>query len=392
MNKACFPIYHTYPGLVYWDSAASGLKLGLALDVEYDFLRSSYANVNRGVYHLSAKASMAYEEARMTLAHYFNCDGQGFVFVRGATEGINLFAASVVAPTMKSGQNIVITQLEHHSNILIWRAICREKNGELRVIPLDAHGQIDKIQRDRMIDHNTHLVAMTHASNVTGVINDLSWIEDVQKRGIWTLIDGAQMAAHYAIDVRSLQCDAYVVSAHKMYGPCGIGAVMLSEKAREVAHPYQRGGGMVAKILDDHEVFLEDPYRFEAGTPHISGAIGFAETSRWLKKNLSLIHEKERKTFRYLLSQWQEHLQPMHVWCDPAGIGILAFDIDGVHPHDLATFCDIHGVAIRAGHHCASPLIRSWGKQAVARLSIGAYNDEDDVDQLITVLKKVRGV
>ena len=389
--KASFPVFENDVNLAYWDSAASGLKLGIALEQEYNFLKQRYANVHRGVYHLSAVASQDFEESRRYLAMHFDCDTDGFVFVRGATEGINLFAAAVIEPSIQSGQNIVITQLEHHANILVWRELCRKKKCELRVVALHPSGHLDIRHLEQLVDDDTHLISMTHASNVTGTINDLSWIKRAKQRGIWTLVDGAQMVAHRDVSIRTLEADAYVVSAHKMYGPNGIGAVMLSARARANAQPYQRGGGMVAKILPDSEVFHADPWRFEAGTPHISGAIGFATACRWLNEHRTVIEKIEKETFSYLMERWNKQMQNVPTWTDPNGVGIVAFDMPGVHAHDLATLCDVQNVAIRAGHHCAYPLIQALGRQAVARISLGAYNDKRDVDQLMKVLSLALG-
>lgn len=388
--KAFFPVFESDTTLAYWDSAASGLKLGVALDAEYLFSKTRYANVHRGVYRLSAVATEDFEEARTSLAHYFDCDRSGFVFVKGATEGINLFSAAVIAPTIREGQNIVITAMEHHANILVWRALCREKKCELRVLPLNASAQLDAELLWELVDEKTHLISMIHASNVTGAINDLTWVKKAKERGIWTLVDGAQMAAHRPVSINSIGADAYMVSAHKMYGPSGIGALMLSERACAQAIPYQRGGGMVAKILEDTELFQEGPWRFEAGTPHISGAIGFAAACRWLQEHAAQVAEQEHSTFNYLLDRWALLMSDVPTWSAKAGVGILAFDLPGVHPHDLATLCDTKNVAIRAGHHCASPLIQALGRHSIARISLGAYNDKKDVDQLMSVLSCAR--
>lgn len=387
MVKSHFPMFAADPDLAYWDTAASGLKLGVALDDEYYFLKHRYANVHRGVYKLSAAASLDYEEARAYLADYFVCDKEGFVFVRGATEGINLFASSVIEPGLKSGDNIIISQSEHHANILVWKELCRRYACELKVVKLNDDFRVDLNHLYELMDDRTVLIAMTHASNVTGAVNDLSWVSKARSQGIWTLIDGAQMASHHAVDMNALGVDAYAVSAHKFYGPCGIGAVMLSQRARDVARPYQRGGGMVGKIFAESESFQADPHRFEAGTPHISGAIGFASACRYLAEHRRAILERERTVFAYLLKRWRLCMNNVPTWTDPSGIGIIAFNVPGVHPHDLATLCDHHHVALRAGHHCASPLMASWGQSSVARISVGAYNDVQDVDRLMGVLK-----
>ena len=389
MFKQFFPIYNHHPQLVYLDSAASTLKNSVVLDREHVFATTRYANVHRSVYSLSAYATEDYEGARAVCANYFHVASEGFIFVRCATVGINVFAQTVIAPRLRATHNIVITVMEHHANLVIWHTLCSQVQAELRVARIMADGTLDQEHLASLIDDNTLLVAMTHVSNVTGVINNLDSIKNISARGIWTLVDGAQMLAHHRVDVGSLGCDAYVVSAHKAYGPSGIGAVMLSERARSSASVYHMGGGVVARVQHDGITYQDYPWRFEAGTPHITGAVGFSAALEWLSVHAEAIVQHEQHIWHYLWQQWHEHLGDIPMLGHYEGQGMCAFNMPHIHAHDVATWCDSHHVAIRAGALCAAPFVEALGHKSLARVSLGCYNDVEDINIFIDCMKKL---
>ncbi len=388
--KRDFPIFTNNPGVVFLDSAASAQKPASVIDRVSDFYRHDYANVHRGVYRLSVKSSELYENARDRAAKFLNAaDPSEIIFVRGATEGINLVVYSWGAANLKAGDEVLITELEHHANIVPWQ-ILRDRIGfTLKVAPIDATGGIDMAVLESLIGPKTKMVAVTQLANATGALVPVeAIIRLAHAKGALALIDGCQAAPRMMVDVQALDCDFYVFSGHKMYGPTGIGVLYGKRALLQEMPPWQGGGDMILNVTFEKTTFQEPPARFEAGTPDISGAIGLATALDYidaLGRDAIAAHEAELTEYGIgVLSRMPG------VKLVPAGqrrFGILSFGVDGVHPHDLATILDQHSVAVRAGHHCAQPLMDKLNLAATTRASFGVYNDERDIDSLAAAIK-----
>ncbi|MDE2165499.1 MAG: cysteine desulfurase [Alphaproteobacteria bacterium] len=387
--KRDFPIFERNPGLVFLDSAASAQKPAAVIDRVTEFYRSDYANVHRGVYRLSARSSDLYEGARETARKFLNAaSSDEIVFVRGATEGINLVAYSWGMTFLKPGDEVLITELEHHANIVPWQLI-RERTGlKLVVTPIDASGGIDMAEFEARLSRRTRLVAVTQLANATGAMLPVEAMARLAHRhGAKILVDGCQAAPRLPVDVRALDCDFYVFSGHKTYGPTGIGVLYAKREILEAMPPWQGGGDMIEQVTFEKTTFQHPPHRFEAGTPDISGAIGLAAALDYIEalgRDAIFAHEEE------LTGYGVDKLSRLPgIRLVPAGqrrLGILSVDVPGVHPHDLATVLDQHHVAVRAGHHCAQPLMDKLGLAGTTRASLGIYNDERDIDALAAAL------
>ncbi len=387
--KRDFPIFARNPGLVFLDTAASAQKPAAVIDEVAEFYRNDYANVHRGVYSLSARATDRYEAARDTVRRFLNAaDAREIVFVRGATEAINLVAYSWGATYLKPGDEVLVTELEHHANIVPWQLIRARTGLKLVAAPIDATGGLDMAAFERLIGPRTRLVAVTHLANATGAVVPVEAVVRLaHAHGAKVLIDGCQAAPRLPVDVQALGCDFYVFSGHKTYGPTGIGVLWARRELLDSMPPWQGGGDMILSVTFEETIFQEPPYRFEAGTPDISGAIGLARALDYidgLGRDAVAAHEAA------LTGYGVDRLAAMKgVRLMPAGqrrFGILSFDVDGVHPHDLAQVLDQHGVAVRAGHHCAQPLLDRLGLAATTRASLGIYNDERDIDALAAAI------
>ncbi|MDE2228276.1 MAG: cysteine desulfurase [Alphaproteobacteria bacterium] len=387
--KRDFPIFEHNPGLVFLDSAASAQKPAAVIDHVAEFYRSDYANVHRGVYRLSARSSDRYEGARETVRKFLNAaSADEIVFVRGATEGINLVAYSWGMAFLQPGDEVLITELEHHANIVPWQLI-RERTGlKLIVAPIDASGGIDLAAFEARLSRRTKLVAVTHLANATGAILPVETMARLaHEHGAKILVDGCQAAPRLPVDVRALDCDFYVFSGHKIYGPTGIGVLYAKGEILEAMPPWQGGGDMIEQVTFEKTTFQHPPHRFEAGTPDISGAIGLAFALDYIEalgRGAIFAHEEE------LTGYGVDTLSRLPgIRLVPAGqrrLGILSIDVPGIHPHDLATVLDQHHVAVRAGHHCAQPLMDKLGLAGTTRASLGIYNDERDIDSLAAAL------
>jgi cysteine desulfurase / selenocysteine lyase len=388
--KRDFPIFANNPGLVFLDTAASAQKPAQVIDEIADFYRTDYANVHRGVYRLSARSSERYEAVRETVRRFLNApDAREIVFVRNATEAINLVAYSWGMANLGPGDEVLITELEHHANIVPWQLI-RERTGlKLVAAPIDKTGGLDMEAFERLLGPRTRLVAVTQLANATGAMLPVEGIARLaHERGAKLLVDGCQAAPRLPVDVQALGCDFYVFSAHKTYGPTGIGVLWACRKILDAMPPFLGGGDMILNVTFEKTLFQEPPHRFEAGTPDISGAIGLARALEYLEglgRNKIAAHEQA------LTGYGVDRLSRMKgVSLVPAGqrrIGILSFHVDGVHPHDLAQVLDQHRVAVRAGHHCAQPLLEKLGLAATTRASLGVYNDERDIDALVRAIE-----
>jgi cysteine desulfurase/selenocysteine lyase len=393
--KRDFPIFANNPGLVFLDSAASAQKPEAVIDRVSDFYRTDYANVHRGVYRLSARSSELYEGARETARKFLNAaSSDEIVFVRGATEAINLVAYSWGATFLKPGDEVLVTELEHHANIVPWQLI-RERTGlKLNAAPIDDSGGLDLAAFEKMLSKKTKLVAVTQLANATGALLPIeAIIRLAHQAGAKVLIDGCQAAPRLPVDVRSLDCDFYVFSGHKTYGPTGIGVLYAKRAILESMPPFQGGGDMIEQVTFEKTTFQHPPHRFEAGTPDISGAIGLARALEYidgLGRDAILAHE-EQLTF-YGVDRLSKIQGVKLVGAGQNRLGILSLDVQGIHPHDLATILDQHRVAVRAGHHCAQPLMDRLGLAGTTRASLGIYNDESDIDALADALAQARKI
>jgi len=386
-----------FPGVADWhylDTAATAQKPQAVIDAIARAYGPDYATVHRGVYARSANMTLAYEAARRKVARFISARSDSeIVFVRGATEGINLVAQSWGGANLKAGDRILISTLEHHSNIVPWQLIAEKQGAQIEVVPLTADGKIDLDAMAAMITPAHKLVALAHVSNVLGSALDVRRASDIAHGvGAKILIDGCQAVPRLAIDVAALGCDFYVFSAHKLYGPTGIGVLWAHETILQSMPPYQGGGSMIDKVTFEKTTYAPAPTRFEAGTPHIVGVVGLAAAIDYVEAiGLDVIHAHECA----LVWQAREALQSLNsvrVFGPEDSCGILSFEVEGVLPHDVGTILDEEGVAIRAGHHCAQPLMRELGVEATARASFGIYSDESDVAALVRGIERVRKI
>ena len=396
--RADFPALHQeshgHP-LVYLDNAATTQKPLAVIDAVRTFYERDCSNVHRGVHLLSQRATVAFEQARTTIKNHIGAaDSREIVFTRSTTEGINLVAASFVRPRIEAGDEVLISTMEHHSNIVPWQLLCEERGAILKVIPIDDDGDIILEEYERLLTERTKIVGVVHVSNALGTINPVrEMIELAHARGVPVLIDGAQALPHLAVDVRELDCDFFVCSAHKAYGPTGIGALYGKREHLLDMVPYQGGGDMILSVSFEGTTFNEPPHRFEAGTPNIEGAIGFAAALKYVDDlGLDSIANHEAQ----LLADATEAVLAVPgvrlIGSAPHKASVLAFVMEGVHPHDIGTILDSEGVAVRAGHHCAQPVMARYGLSATVRASFALYNTAPEIDALVAGLEKVREV
>jgi cysteine desulfurase/selenocysteine lyase len=393
-----FPILHQEVHgrpLVYLDSAATSQKPQVVIDALADYYARDNANVHRGVHRLSERATEAYEGARARIQRFLNAaHSREIVFVRGTTEGINLVAQTYGRRTVGRGDEVVITALEHHSNIVPWQMLCEEKGAVLRVVPIDDAGEVDVDVYERLLGERTRLVAVAHVSNALGTIVPVKrMIAAAHHRGIAVLVDGAQAAPHLRVDVRDLDCDFYTFSGHKTYGPTGIGVLYGRTDLLEAMPPFQGGGDMIKSVSFEKTVYNDLPYKFEAGTPDIAGAIGLGAALEYLEGlGLDRVAAHEHA----LLVHGTERLSALPgvrlVGTAREKASVLSFLVDGVHAHDVGSILDREGIAVRTGHHCAMPVMTRFGIAATARASLGVYNTREDIDALVEGLAKVREI
>jgi cysteine desulfurase / selenocysteine lyase len=388
-----FPIFARHPGLAFLDSAASSQKPRQVIDGVAEFYRSDYANVHRGVYKLSARSTDLFEEAREKLRRFFNAaDEREIVFTRNTTEAINLVAQSWGPAHLKPGDEIVISDVEHHSNILPWQQLRDRLGLKLLVAPTDDTGEFDLARFEALLSARTRLVAVTHLSNVTGAILPVERIVELaHAKGARVLIDGSQAAPRMPVDMQALGCDFYAVTGHKLYGPTGIGVLYGRYDVLEAMPPWQTGGGTILNVEFAHTDYIEPPHRFEAGTPDISGAIGLGYAVDFIESiGRAAIAEHEAALTGYGVDRLSQIGGLRLIAGGQRRLSILSFNLDGVHAHDVGTVLDQHDVAVRVGHHCAQPLMDKLGIAGTARASFGVYNDEADVDRLVAAIESCR--
>ncbi len=394
--RADFPIFeHKVKGrdLIYLDSAASAQKPQVVLDTLHRFYAEGYANIHRGVYRLSGEATQIYEGTREKVRRFIGAaETKEIVFVRGTTEGINLLAHSFGKPRVGEGDEVLVTEMEHHSNIVPWQLLCEEKGARLVVAPMDDRGQLDLDAYTALLGKRTKLAALGHVSNALGTVNPIKeMIRLAHERDIPVVVDGAQALPHLPVDVRDLDADFYVFSGHKLYGPTGIGIVYGKSELLADMPPYQGGGDMIRSVTFEKTSYAPPPGRFEAGTPDIAGAIGLGAAIYYLESigfEAVMAHERELTAYGEGVLGEIEGLKMIGTAADK--VGVFSFTIDGVHPHDLGTILDGDGICIRAGHHCAQPVMDHFGLPATARASLGLYNDKSDLDALAVGLRKCK--
>ena len=394
--RADFPILqqevHGRP-LVYLDSAATSQKPRQVIDAVSRYYECDNANVHRAVYQLAERATRAYEDARTVVARHIGAgDPREIVFVRGATEAINLVAQSFGRVHVGEGDEILVTGMEHHSNIVPWQLLCQEKGARLRVAPLDERGDVILEEYEKLLSPRTRLVAAVHVSNALGTVNPVeTFIALARERNIPVLLDGAQALPHMPVDVGSLGCDFYAFSGHKVFAPMGIGVLWARAAHLEAMPPWQGGGEMIASVTFEKTTFNEVPYKFEAGTPDVAGAVGLGAALQYVEGlGLDAIatHEDELLAYGSDLLTGLGGVELIGTARHKAGV--LSFVLDGIHPHDVGTILDREGIAVRTGHHCAQPVMDRYGVPATVRASLGLYNTREDLDALARGLGVVR--
>ncbi len=381
--------------LAYLDNGASSQRPRVVVEAEADYALREHANVHRGVHTLSQRATARYDGVRESLRAFLKAPAASeVIFTAGTTAGLNLVAASYGRSTLKPGDEILLTEMEHHSNIVPWQLTAQATGAVIRVIPVTEAGSLDLGALERLLTSRTRLVALTHVSNVLGTVNPLRQIADrAHAVGAVVVVDGAQATAHLSVDVQALGCDFYVASAHKMYGPTGVGFVWGRRALLDAMPPWQGGGGMIQSVTFEETTYAPVPARFEAGTPPIAQVVGFGAALEYLGGlNREQVDAHEADLLAYATDQLLR-LPRVRVFAATAErVSVLSFMLDGIHPHDVGTVLDLHGVAVRASHHCAQPLMRRLGVPGTVRASFGLYNTRSEVDALIEGLREVRQV
>jgi cysteine desulfurase / selenocysteine lyase len=381
--------------LVYLDNAATAQKPQVVIDTLDRFYREENSNVHRGVHFLSQLATEEYEKARVTAQRFLNAaEAREIIFVRGTTEGINLVASTFGRAGIKAGDEILISAMEHHSNIVPWQMLCEEKGATLRVAPINDAGEIRLDEFEKLLNPKTKIVAVVHLSNALGTLNPVGKIiEMAHRRNVPVLLDGAQAAPHLKVDVRELDCDFYVFSGHKLYGPTGIGVLYGKTALLEAMPPYQGGGEMISSVTFEKTTYNTIPNKFEAGTPHVAGAVGLAAAIDYLTGlDREAVETYERDLLSYATQALLEIPGLRIIGTAREKAGVISFVLDGIHPHDIGTIVDQEGIAIRTGHHCAQPVMDRFGVPATARASLAFYNTKEEIDALVTSLHKVKEV
>jgi cysteine desulfurase/selenocysteine lyase len=396
--RELFPILKTTvhgKKLVYLDNAATTQKPESVISTLDDYYRHLNSNIHRGVHALSEKATEAYEGVRDKARQFINArSNKEIIFLRGTTEGINLVAGSYGRSNVREGDEVLITGLEHHSNIVPWQMLCNQTGAVLKVAPIDDKGEVILSEFERLIGPKTRIVAIAHVSNALGTVNPVrEMVAMAHAHGVPVLIDGAQALPHFRVDVRDLDCDFYVFSAHKMYGPTGIGVLYGKQAILEAMPPYQGGGDMIRSVTFEKTIFNDLPHKFEAGTPNIADTIGFGAAFDFLNGldwNAVSQHEHELLAYASAVIGAIPGLRIVGTAREKAGV--LSFIMDDVHPHDIGTILDQEGIAVRTGHHCAQPVMKRFGIPATVRASFALYNTKAEIDELARGINRVKEV
>ena len=378
--------------LVYLDNAATTQKPTYVIDRVNKYYTTMNANIHRGVHALSQEATEAFEGARIIIKQFINALGKNqIIFTRGTTEAINLVASSYGRANIKEGDEIIISHMEHHSNIVPWQLLCKEKNAKLRIIPVNDDGELIYKEFEKLVNKRTKFISIVYVSNSLGTINPVKdIIKYAHQFNIPVLVDAAQAVNHIKVDVQDLDCDFLAFSGHKIYGPTGIGVLYGKVELLEAMPPYQGGGDMISKVTFEETTYNELPHKFEAGTPDIAGAIGLGAAIEYVTKiGIDNIKEHENSLLEYATQQIAQVPGLRIIGTAKEKTSVLSFVLENIHPHDIGTFLDFEGVAIRTGHHCTQPLMKRYNIPATSRASFGMYNTKEEVDVLVNGLKKI---
>jgi cysteine desulfurase/selenocysteine lyase len=379
--------------LVYLDNAASAQKPRAVIEAERRLYEEYYSNIHRGVHQLSVRSTEAYEAARARVQRFLGArEAREIVFTRGTTEAVNLVAQTLGRSRVREGDEVLITGLEHHSNIVPWQMLCEEKGARLRVAPITDAGEVDLEAFARLLGERTRIVSVAHVSNALGTVNPVRrMVELAHARGVPIFIDGAQGAPHLPLDVRELDCDFYAFSGHKLYGPSGIGVLYGKAALLEAVPPYQGGGDMIASVTFEKTTYNVIPHKFEAGTPNIAGAVGLGAAIDYLNGlGLPSVASHEDELLAYATRALSEVPGLRIIGTAREKVAVISFVLDGIHPHDVGTVLDHEGIAVRTGHHCAQPVMERFGLPATARASLGCFNGSEDIDALVRGVHRVR--
>jgi cysteine desulfurase/selenocysteine lyase len=378
--------------LVYLDNGASSQVPNLVIERGTHYLEQEHSNIHRGVHYLSQKATTAYEGAREKVKRFINArEAKECIFVRGTTEGINLVAQSYGRKFFNGGDEILISEMEHHSNIIPWQMIAEERGAKIRVIPMNDRGELVREEYENLLNERTKMVAVAHVSNSLGTINPIKEMTaTAHKFGVPVLVDGAQSVPHFPVDVQDLDCDFFVFSGHKMYGPTGSGILYGKKEWLDKMPPYQTGGGMIRTVSFEKTTFAELPEKFEAGTPAIAAGIGLGAAIDYIDSiDLARAYEYEHELLEYATEKLSAIEGVKIIGTAKEKASVLSFTIENIHPHDIGTILDQSGIAIRAGHHCAQPVMKKFCVPATARASFAFYNKHEEVDKLAEAVQKV---
>lgn len=378
--------------LVYLDNAATSQKPQVVIDALMRYYQEENSNIHRGVHYLSEKATQSYEASRAKVRKFVNAASvQEVIFVRGTTEGINLVAGSYGRRNIRQGDEVLISAMEHHSNIVPWQVLCEEKGAKLRVIPMNDDGELLLDEYERLLGEKTRLVAIAHISNALGTVNPIKeMVALAHRKGIPVLVDGAQAVPHRKVDVQDLDCDFYTFSSHKMFGPTGVGILYGKKQLLDAMPPYQGGGDMIKSVTFEKTIYNDLPYKFEAGTPNIAGGIALGAAIDYMGMlDMEAISAYEHDLLNYATEALRGINGVRIIGTAHEKAGVLSFVIEGIHPHDIGTILDDEGIAIRTGHHCAQPVMQRFGVPATARASFAFYNTKDEVDILVKGIHKV---
>jgi cysteine desulfurase/selenocysteine lyase len=379
--------------LVYLDSAASAQKPQAVIDAERLVYERAYSNIHRGVHHLSMLATDAYEKARAKVQRFLGAaEGREIVLLRGTTEAVNLVAQSYGRKHVGAGDEVLITGLEHHSNIVPWQLLCEEKGAALKVAPIDDAGEVDLDAFERLLSPRTRIASVSHVSNALGTVNPVRRMTELaHAAGAVVLVDGAQAAPHLAVDVRAIGCDFYAFSGHKVYGPSGVGALYGKAALLEAMPPWQGGGDMIASVTFEKTTWNALPYKFEAGTPNIAGGIALGAAIDWVEGvGLDRVAAHEHDLLEHGTALLRDLPGLRIVGTAREKAGVLSFVLDGIHPHDVGTVLDYDGIAVRTGHHCAQPVMDRYGLPATTRASLACFNTREEVDALARGVRRVQ--
>ena len=393
--RSQFPVLHQKVNgkpLIYFDNAATNQKPKQVIDAIEEYYEGYNSNIHRGIHTLAEKATKAFEETRQSLKQFINAnEADEIIFTKGTTEGINLVASSYGRSMLNEGDEVIISTMEHHSNIVPWQLICKERKAFLRVIPINDNGELVMEEFKTLLSDRTKIVSVAYASNSMGIINPVKEIIELShQHGAVVLLDGAQATAHLEINVQDLDCDFYALSAHKMYGPTGVGALYGKRELLEAMPPYQGGGEMIKDVSFEKTTYNEIPYKFEAGTPNIGDVIAFNEAIKFINDlGKNNINAYEEELLSYATRKLKE-IEGLNVIGDSKDkVSVISFVVDNIHPFDIGQMMDSQGIAVRTGHHCTQPLMNRFGIEGTVRASFSVYNTFEEIDKMIEGLNKI---